>query len=376
MEYRTLPKSGDRISTVALGGTHMADLTPEEAAGLVSHAVANGINFVDFATTSPKSFALFGPEIKRHRLMFSLHLGLTFTDDGVYERSRDLEKVKNNFEAQLAQTGRDYADVGFIIYADDLPDYEKVFSSGVFDYALQLKKSGRIRNLGFSSHNPDIARRYIESGEFDVCLFSINPAYDLDPVKYNPLEQDLSAMNAISVAQERVKLYRLAEKHRVGLMVMKPFAGGRLLDPKMTPFERPLTVPQCLQYCFDRPAVVSCMIGLRSSAELDGVLAYYDSSPEERDYAFIADLQYSDMLGKCVYCGHCQPCPSNIDIALVNKFADLYAVGDELAREHYQALEHKASDCVECGSCEERCPFKVGVIERMRQTADVFAESL
>lgn len=254
-----------------------------------------------------------------------------------------------------------------------MPDYEQVYSSGVFDYALKLKKSGRIRNLGFSSHNPDIAKRYIQTDVFDVCLFSINPAYDLDPVKYNPLDQDLSSMNALSVANDRVELYRLAEKHRVGLMVMKPFAGGRLLDPKTTPFERPLTVPQCLQYCLDRPSVISCMIGLKSMAELGGVLAYYDSTPEERDYSFIADMQYSDMLGKCVYCGHCQPCPSGIDIAAVNKFADLYAVGDELARAHYQALEHHASDCVECGLCEERCPFKVQVVERMSQTADVFA---
>lgn len=99
MDYKIFPKSGDRISTVAFGGTHMADLDSKESARMMAQAVERGINFVDFATTSPKSFALFGPEIKKHRsqLMFSLHLGLTFTDAGVYERSRNLEKVKKKF---------------------------------------------------------------------------------------------------------------------------------------------------------------------------------------------------------------------------------------------------------------------------------------
>lgn len=282
--------------------------------------------------------------------------------------------MKSNFEEQLAQTGSDYADVGFIIYADDLPDYERVHASGVFNYALSLKKQGRIRNLGFSSHNPDIARRYIETGMFDVCLFSINPAYDLDPVKHNPLDEDLSAMNALAVARDRSELYRLAERYQIGLFVMKPFAAGRLLDARTSPFGQPLTVPQCLQYCLDRPAVVSCMIGMRSLVELEGVLAYYTSSAEERAYSFIANMQYNEMLGQCVYCGHCQPCPSGIDIAAVNKFTDLYAVGDDLAWQHYRALEHKASECVECGECEKRCPFNVAVRERMRATAGVFGE--
>ncbi|MDR1658704.1 MAG: hypothetical protein LBT47_14395 [Deltaproteobacteria bacterium] len=48
------------------------------------------------------------------------------------------------------------------------------------------------------------------------------------------------------------------------------------------------------------------------------------------------------MFGKCLYCGHGQPCPSNINVVLVNKFTDLYAVGDDYAHGHYQALEPKA----------------------------------
>ncbi|MBQ1841330.1 MAG: 4Fe-4S dicluster domain-containing protein, partial [Atopobiaceae bacterium] len=84
--------------------------------------------------------------------------------------------------------------------------------------------------------------------------------------------------------------------------------------------------------------------------------------------------------GLCTYCGHCASCPVGISVAQVNKFYDLAEVqvskgGDvpALVRDHYLALEHHADECVACGGCESRCPFGVGVIERMARTAELFA---
>ena len=84
--------------------------------------------------------------------------------------------------------------------------------------------------------------------------------------------------------------------------------------------------------------------------------------------------------GHCMYCGHCAPCPVGIDVAQVNKFADLAQAQvdkgnpvPELMRDHYLALEHHADECIACGGCESRCPFGVNVIERMARTAEMFA---
>ena len=38
----------------------------------------------------------------------------------------------------------------------------------------------------------------------------------------------------------------------------------------------------------------------------------------------------------------------------------------------YQALEKHAGDCIGCRGCEERCPFRVPVAERMEKTRDMF----
>ncbi len=58
---------------------------------------------------------------------------------------------------------------------------------------------------------------------------------------------------------------------------------------------------------------------------------------------------------------------------MINKFYDLSLVGDDMAKEHYKALERHASDCILCGHCDERCPFSVDQVKRMNQIRDYFA---
>ena len=79
--------------------------------------------------------------------------------------------------------------------------------------------------------------------------------------------------------------------------------------------------------------------------------------------------------GNCVYCGHCAPCVKGINIADVNKFADLcVAQGEvpETVREHYEVLAHHASECIECGVCIKNCPFNVKIIEKMKAAVAIF----
>ena len=79
--------------------------------------------------------------------------------------------------------------------------------------------------------------------------------------------------------------------------------------------------------------------------------------------------------GQCTYCGHCAPCQVGINIALVNKYADLAAMHDEVpesVREHYRTLDATAGDCIGCSLCEERCPFGVPIAQKMAGTADLF----
>ena len=86
---------------------------------------------------------------------------------------------------------------------------------------------------------------------------------------------------------------------------------------------------------------------------------------EEFDYSLIGWFNSISLLGKCVYCNRCEPCPKGIDIGLVNKYYDLALVGDEIAYNHHFKLKVNACDCIKCGHCNKRCPFKVDQVSRM-----------
>lgn len=154
----------------------------------------------------------------------------------------------------------------------------------------------------------------------------------------------------------------------------KADGGSRLLSDASSPFGKAMTPVQCIQYCLDRPAIVSVIPGVRHMMDVKTAMLYYSASPEERSYTDILRAKVQNMDGVCIYCGHCQPCIKAIDIAAVNKFYDLAQAGDALAKEHYLQLPHKAGDCIQCGHCEPRCPFHVAIRERMKQTKAYFGE--
>ena len=108
---------------------------------------------------------------------------------------------------------------------------------------------------------------------------------------------------------------------------------------------------------------------------MDEAVAYETAGEEERDYASVlAHAPAHAYYGQCTYCGHCVPCPAEIDIAMVNKLYDLAVMQKEVPgtlKAHYQQLTANGGDCVGCGGCESRCPFGVSVIERMEKAQEL-----
>lgn len=157
---------------------------------------------------------------------------------------------------------------------------------------------------------------------------------------------------------------------------MKPFAGGRLFDAKRSPFGVSLTPVQCIHYALTRPAVSSVLCGYDTKEQVDQAVAYENASHKEKDFAsVIANAPLHAYRGQCTYCGHCKPCPAGLDIGMINKFYDLATMQPEVpatVRSHYEALEHTASACIGCRSCESRCPFGVPIAERMEKAAALF----
>ena len=382
MVYRPLGRTGLKASIIGFGGEWMERHTQEECTAIVRRCERHGVNILDCWMANPEVRAKLGRALRGHRKDWIIqgHIGSTWKD-GKYELSRDLTRCRDSFEELLRLFETDYMDIGMIYLVDTLEEFERVTKGPFMDYVRELKAAGKIRHLGMSTHNPKVGAAAVKSGLVEVLMFSVNPAYDLLP----PTEDVMSLFNDKTfdaalggIAPERAELYRLCESRGVGLTVMKPYAGGRLLAAGTSPFRTALTPVQCLHYALTRPGVASVLAGYDTVEHVDAAVAYLAADADARDYASVlATAPRHAYDGQCTYCGHCAPCAEGIDIAMVNKLYDLAAGQDEIPDSvltHYRSLKRHASDCTGCGRCERLCPFHVPVIDRMRDAALLFGE--
>jgi predicted aldo/keto reductase-like oxidoreductase len=265
-----------------------------------------------------------------------------------------------------------------IHYIDAQEDWDRCMGADYIEYVHKLYDEGVIRHIGLSTHNPKIAKQAVETGFIEMILFSINPAFDMRPATEN-LESmfggyDKDQLSGID--PDRARFYQMCEENNVGLTVMKGYFGGALLDKDRSPFGVAFTPAQLIHYALTRPGVSSILCGYDTKEQVDEAVYYENASDDEKDYAsVIANAPLHSYRGQCTYCGHCKPCPVDIDIAMVNKFYDLATAQSsipESVSQHYKALEHTASECLGCKGCESRCPFGVKVADRMKQTAELF----
>ena len=379
MNYRQLGRTGLMVSEIGLGGEWLERHNTEEVAAIVKRSEELGINILDCFMSEPKVRTNIGLAIAGHREKWYIqgHIGSAW-EDGQYIRTRDVEKCKVAFTDLLERLQTDYIDLGMIHFIDEEADWNLAMNGPFIEYVKELKATGKVHHIGISTHNTRIARKSAESGFIDVILFSLNPAYDLLPATENideffaeEYDASLSGIDA-----ERAELYKICETNGVAITVMKGYGGSRLLDAKRSPFGVALTPVQCLHYALTRPAVASVLVGYNEPAHVDAAVAYETASEEEKDYASVlAGAPRHAYDGQCTYCGHCKPCPMNIDIAMVNKLYDLATTQPEIpatVKEHYEGLGATAADCIACGACEDRCPLHVSIIDRMEKARDLF----
>ncbi len=378
MKYRRLGRTDLNVSEIGFGPEWLERHSRDEVERIMHLCADRGINIFDCWMSEPEIRSNLGYAMKgkRDKWIIQGHIGSTW--NGQYVRTRDVKLVQPAFEDQLRRFGTDYVDIGVINYVDELKDFDNVMNSDFIKYVHHLKDNGNIRYVGMSTHNPKIGKLAVESGEVDMLMFSINPAFDMKPPSENvddlfaeKYEGDFSGINL-----ERAELYRLCEREGVGITVMKGFGGGRLFDASLSPFGVALTAKQCIHYALTRPGVSSVIAGFETEAQVEEAVSYCDAPDSEKNYASVlANAPMYAYSGQCTYCGHCAPCPSGIDIAMVNKLYDLAETGDrpaESVADHYRCMSVNASDCIGCGGCEERCPFGVKVIDRMEKARKLF----
>jgi uncharacterized protein len=363
MKYRALGRTGIEVSAISLGTEYLLDWPREHVTAVVEAALRCGVNYFDLFFANPAFRDNMGAAFAGHRAeaLLAAHLG-AIDIQGQYSRTNDAALAERFFHDFLARYHTDYVDVLYIHNVDLPDDFAAAMGpEGLLELALRLRQAGQARAIGISGHTVATARQAVETGAVDALMFPVNLAGQAIP--------------------GREELFQLCAQMGVGVVAMKPFAGGRLLRPEHVLANEPrqsdgagraaITPVQCLAYVLAQTGVCTIVPGCQDVGQVQAAQAYWSASAAEKDFTPILSAFANHRKGECVYCNHCLPCPVHIDIGKTILMLETTAQpprGHLLARKGTSA---PPSDCVECGACDARCPFGVGPMAKVRQAASL-----
>jgi predicted aldo/keto reductase-like oxidoreductase len=347
MEYRTLGRTGLEVSAIGLGTEHLTQThgNMQEVLGI---AVDAGVNYIDVLYSDPEADAGFwdsiAPELNRYRddLVLMAHWGPSdmYPDPAECQRCLDLalERVDNGYFE------------GVMLTVVDSEETWSGWAQASLERLLGCKERGQIGHIGLSGHTAPIVAKAAHSGLIDVVMFPINL-----------LGRDDEEVQA---------LYEACTEQGAGLVAMKVYNGGTLLSIKGEPSG--ITPVQCLHYALSQP-VATVVPGAKNADEMRATLRYLQATDEEKAYGEVSANIRELLAGQCTYCQHCKPCPQEIEMGWIIWHLDqVQSRGLDVIKEWYAGFPVKASACVECGVCLDRCPFDVDIIAKMQEATALF----
>ena len=328
MKKVTLGKTGLKVSRVAIGGIPIQRPPLEEAKKVINRALDRGINLIDTSIAYGDSETIIGEAIQGRRDEVLLATKGTW---------RDKATTQQHIDQSLKRLNTDHIDLWQFHNIRDPQALQAVTAQGgPLEAAHQAKEEGKVLHLGFSTHNLETALRGVESGLFETVQFPFN-------------------FIAREAAPELVPLTR---RHRVGFIGMKPFAGGNIRDARLA-----------LGYTLSHPGVVPDP-GVERLEEVDQIadLAEGGISLTRDDWATMDALR--DQLGNrfCRQCMYCMPCPHGVEIWLLTYMKNLFRLWPrEKVIQTFGKSAETAHNCVQCGQCEERCPYSLPIRELIQE---------
>jgi len=329
MEYRILGKTGLRVSLMGFGGIPIQRVSENEAVKITQLAIAKGINFFDSARGYTDSENKIGKGIKGRRNELIL---------ATKSMARTYEKMKEDIDKSLKAFDTDYIDLYQCHNVRSDQELNSVLGPDGALLALQeAQKAGKIRHIGLTGHKPPMVEEAIRKGVFETIQ-----------VPYNFIERS---------AEE--ELLPLARQMELGIIVMKPLAGGAFSRPDLA-----------LKFLLNRDvsAIIPGMDSLEQVEQNAGLTEKIE--PLEQSDLDCLEKEKNEVGERfCRRCEYCKPCPQGVDITtsfLFHGYFKRYGL-PEWARERYQALKVKNDACEECGLCETRCPYNLPIREMLKE---------
>ena len=383
MLYRTVEKTGDRLSILGFGCMRLPQKLGEPSTGRIDeerarkqvrYAIDQGVNYIDTA-------------MPYHAGGSEPFLGRTLSD-GYREKVKlatklppwsvkTREDMDQLLRAQIDRLRTDYIDY-YLLHALERRSWEKLKALGVLEFLDRAKTDGLIVNAGFSFHSDlEVFKEVVDAYDWTFCQ-----------IQYNYLdEQNQAGTEGLRYASER----------RLAVMVMEPLRGGNLARPappqikalwdqaetKRTPAE------WALRWVWNHPEVTVLLSGMNEEAHVEENLSIaeeaYPDSLTDKELQLIGRVEETyRRLTKagCTGCRYCMPCPSGVDIPLCfelynrkhlfndAKWANIVYL-TRLAGGEGEAPS-LASLCEHCGHCEKVCPQHLPIQALLEEVAKDF----
>lgn len=365
MKYRTLGKTGEKVSALGFGCMRFPQkdgkIDRAEATKMLRSAIDAGVNYLDTAYVyqDGDSEAFLGEALKdgyREKVFLA-----DKCPPWHVKEEGDFERILNT---SLERLQTDYIDF-YLLHALDAEGWETVKKFDLISKIREAKASGKVRHIGFSFHG-DLALFKEIIDVYEGCEFC--------QIQFNYVDTQIQAGLAG---------LRYAAEKGLGVVIMEPVRGGVLAEP-------PAAVAQCLDknisyarqaldFVWDFEEVSLLLSGMSTQSQVDENLAWAsESAPhklteaQKAAYTAAAQAWKNSYLIPCTACGYCMPCPAGLDIPELYKYYNTAAQRKFHESKRYNEAEKKAPDCIGCGKCTNTCPQSIDGKAMMQKVAAWF----
>jgi predicted aldo/keto reductase-like oxidoreductase len=366
MDYRNLGKTGFKASALGFGAMRLPinnkkakNINGKETEKMVVYAIENGINYFDTAYIYHEGMSetVLGKIFKKNKCRDKIKIA-TKMPCWIVETYDDFDKY---LDEQLKKLKTDFIDF-YLLHGLFSERWNNVYNLNVLSWAEKAIQKGKIGQFGFSFHDSfEVFKRIIDSYEkWSFCL-----------LQYNYIGENVQAGR---------KGLEYASGKNISVIVMEPLLGGMLADPpghiKSILDENNINpVKMALRWLWDQKEISTVLSGMSNFEQVKQNIEFAKNSKVnnmtqiDKEMISLVQKKYKEYHQiPCTKCRYCLPCPNEVDIPRNLELYNESNIHLELSKAHYNyhtPEKFRASSCLQCGICEEKCPQKIKISELM-----------